>query len=289
MSKKDIYAEVTATITAALEDGVLPWRKDWTGGTGSLAMPRRATGEYYQGINVLLLWIASQKKGFVADQWMTFQQAKKLKANVRKGERGTQVVFFSTFEKETEQGELEKIPFLKSYTVFNVQQIENLPDTYAPADLDAIDTGARPIDTADAFFDATGARIVIDGTQPRYTPSIDTIHMPKVEQFETAPAFYGTLAHETIHWTGHKSRLDRLEDAGKREYAFEELIAELGACFTLSRLGIDTDAKNSAAYIGSWLKALADDKKFIFKAATAAQKATDFLFDLQSQAFDIAA
>lgn len=291
MTKIDIHQQITDQIITHLETGVTPWHKDWTGTKPAFTLPRRANGEYYKGINVLLLWIAAETKGYSADQWMTFKQAKAVGANVRKGEKGTQIVYYSTFERENEFGQEEKIPFLKSYTVFNVQQIDGLrceitPDMF-PADPD---TGAQADAALEAFFAATGARILNDGTNPCYRPASDTIHMPRIGQFDTAAGYYGTLAHELIHWTGHKSRLDRFGAGGRSEYAFEELIAELGACFLCARVGADVNTENSAAYIGSWLKALRDDKKFIFKAASAAQKACDLVADLaQSPAMAMAA
>lgn len=280
MTKIDIHQEITNQIITCLEGGNLPWHKDWTADRPTFTLPRRANGEFYQGINVLLLWMAAHDRGYTADQWMTFKQAKAIGGNVRKGERGTRIVFYSTFERENELGQEEKIPFLKSYTVFNVQQIENLPcdltpDMFAPDD----ETGPDPIAELEAFFAATGATILNDGTNPCYRPGTDTIHMPRVAQFETAQSYYGTLAHELIHWTGATSRLDRLRKAGRSEYAFEELIAELGSCFLTARIGGEYNAENSAAYVGSWLKALQNDKKFIFRAASAAQKATDFALD----------
>ncbi|MBY5988201.1 ArdC family protein [Roseovarius atlanticus] len=276
MTKIDIYQEVTDTILEAMEGGTMPWRKEWKGGA-TLQMPRRANGKFYQGINVLILWMTAQAKGYTADQWMTFKQAKAAGGCVRKGEKGARVVYFDTFKKEDENGEERHIPFAKAYTVFNVQQIDGLPANLQPDLFDDVDTGAQPIDTLEAFYHSTGARIVKDGTQPRYVPSVDQIHMPKVQQFETAEAYYGTLAHELVHWTGHKSRLDRLDVVNKEGYAFEELIAELGACFVTAQQGGTPDTDNSAAYLASWLKALRDDKRAIFRAASAAQKAVTFL------------
>jgi antirestriction protein ArdC len=283
MTRIDIHQEITDAIVAHLEKGALPWHKDWKGGKPVFTLPRRATGEFYQGINVLLLWIAAEKYGFTADQWMTFKQAKAVGGNVRKGEKGSRIVFYSALDRENDAGEAVKIPFLKSYTVFNVQQIDGLPcdltpDLFEPADGE----GPDAIDAMENFFAATGARILVDGCNPCYRPGPDTIHMPRLAQYATAAGYYGTLAHELVHWTGHKSRLDRLKIAGQADYAFEELVAELGACFLCARLGAELNTENSAAYIGSWLKALRDDKRFIFRAAAAAQKATDYALALAS-------
>lgn len=281
MTKRDIYQEITDQIIDCMERGTLPWHKDWSGNTSALNLPKRANGEFYQGINVLLLWIAAEERGYTSDQWFTFKQAKAVGGNVRKGEKGTRIVFYSTFERENDQGEDVKIPFLKSYTVFNAQQIENLPCDLTP-DLfgDDDDTGPDAIAELEAFFVATGAVIINDGTNPCYRSGTDTIHMPRVGHFDTAHAYYGTLAHELIHWTGATKRLDRdMKYHTTTGRAFEELIAELGSCFLTARIGGEYNAENSAAYIASWLKALRDDKKFIFRAASAAQKATNFALD----------
>lgn len=278
MTKRDIHQEITDQIVACLERGTLPWHKGWAGDRPAFTLPRRATGEFYQGINVLLLWIAAQERGFTADTWMTFKQAKKVGGHVRKGERGTRIVFYSAMERENDDGDTIAIPFLKPYTVFNVQQIEGLPCDMTPDMFgDEADAAHDPTPALEAFFAATGADIVNDGTSPCYRPATDRIHMPRLGQFETVAGYYGTLAHELIHWTGHRARLDRFKMGQKTEdYAFEELIAELGACFLTARLGAEYSAENSAAYIGSWLKALKNDKRFVFRAASAAQRATDF-------------
>lgn len=282
---RDTHQFITDAIVAKLENGVLPWRKDWTSNDQSFSMPRRANGEFYKGINVLLLWIATMEKGFTADQWMTFKQAKAAGGHVRKGEKGTQIVFFKTLDVEDKNGESRVVPMARTYTVFNVQQIADLPCELTP-DLfgDDIDTGARSDEALEKFFSATGAKICIDGTSPCYRPASDSIHMPSVEKFETATAYYGTLAHEFVHWTGHKSRLDRLDMTNKKGYAFEELVAELGACFLTAIVGGETDLDNSAAYIGSWLRALQNDKRYIFQAAAQAQKAVDFILEAASAA-----
>lgn len=277
----DAHEAITNRLIEKLEAGVLPWRKEWRSTTGAIHMPRRATGEHYKGINVLLLWLTAQERGYHADQWMTFNQAKAAGGMVRKGEKGTQIVFYKTLELEDKDtGEAKKIPMARTYTVFNVQQIDDLPEKFQPTQADQIDTGARPVAELDAFYNSTGARILIDGSDPCYRPAADTVHMPSVQQFSSADAYYGTLAHELVHWTGHKTRLDRFTGSeGRTGYAYEELVAELGAVFLTTQAGGTPDEDNSAAYLASWLRALKHDKKFIFKAAAAAQKAADFLID----------
>lgn len=274
---RDIHQQITDQIVTAIEAGAAPWRQDWTATKGGSIMPTRSTGEAYNGINVLVLWCEREAKGFTGNQWMTFKQALALGGCVRKGEKGSQVVYASTFEKEREDGEKDRIPFMKAYTVFNVDQIDDLPASYYPVNGDQIDTGARAVEELEAFFAATGATIKNSGRNPCYMPQADEIHMPVVSQFETAAAYYGTLAHELIHWTGATPRLDRDMKYNTTEgRAFEELIAEIGACFLCAHIGATPDRDNSAAYVASWLKALKSDKRFIFRAASQAQRAADY-------------
>ncbi|MBT3142928.1 DUF1738 domain-containing protein [Ruegeria litorea] len=276
--KRDIHAEITNTIIEAIENGTAPWCKEWDGAMG-FPFPRRVTGENYQGINVLLLWIAAEAKGYTAPTWMTFNQAKKMGGQVRKGEKGTGIVFFSTFEKESEENDnVTRIPFLKRYTVFNVQQIDGLPAEFQPSQPASVAGGEQAIEDLEAFFAYTGAKIE-NGPEiaPHWNPMNDTIGMPPVEQFSSAHAYYGTLAHELIHWTGHTPRLDRdMKYNTKEGRAFEELIAEIGSCFLCGHIGAQPNIDNSAAYVESWLKALRNDKRFIFRAATQAQRASDY-------------
>lgn len=275
--KRDIHQEVTDTIINAIEGGTAPWRKEWDGAMG-FPFPHRVTGDAYQGINVLLLWIAAEAKGFTAPTWMTFKQAKNLGGMVRKGEKGTGIVFYSTFEKEDGDDNVKRIPFLKHYTVFNVEQIDGLPEKFAPAVTASVAGNESPIEDLESFFANTGAKIENGpNIAPHWNPNTDTIGMPPVEAFSSAHAYYGTLAHELTHWTGHTPRLDRDMKYNTREgRAFEELIAEIGSCFLCAHIGAKPDLDNSAAYVESWLKALKSDKRFIFRAATQAQKACDY-------------
>lgn len=276
MPKQDIHQKITDQIIAALEAGTAPWQREWKGAGQPLHMPLRHTGQLYRGINVLLLWIAAQERGFGNSRWLTYRQAQAIGAQVRKGERGTAVVYYGQVTKERDDGTEDEIRFLKSYTVFNVAQVDGLPADLDPAS--QIDTGARHVPAIRAAYDAVGAKVIHTGGQPCYVPGLDQIQMPAIQQFETAESYYGTLAHELAHWTGHKSRLDRFPDATRhQDYAFEELVAELAACFTCAQVGGLRDVNRSAAYIGSWLKALRNDKKYIFRAAAKAQAASDYL------------
>ena len=280
--KQDIHQEVTNSIIRALEEGNVPWHKPWKGGGGGL--PQRSTGEHYNGINVLILWSASMEHGFSNDHWFTYQQAKKLGAQVTKGSKSTTVIYYSTFKKEDATGKIETIPFMKSYRVFNADQIEGLPEKYSTPKEENTST-ITPIETLETFFNSTGAIIHHGGNKAFYTPADDFIRMPERDTFHNAMGYYSTLAHECIHWTGHAKRLDRLgKFSNEKEYAFEELVAEIGSCFLTARLNYEPNFDQSGAYIKTWLKALKSDKRFIFKASSKASAAANYLFEAQQEA-----
>ena len=266
MAKQDTYETVTAAIITALEAGTRPWQATWSNGQGGAVMPRRVTGESYRGINVLLLWAAANQNGYGAAHWMTFNQALELGGAVRKGEKSTQIIFFKqlSIEKENAAGELEqhKLPMIRTYNVFNVQQIDGLPARFYPAPV-AIVAGKERDQAAETALRSCGADIREGGGKAFYVPAHDYVQMP-----------------DLCHWSGHKSRLGRdLQNAfGSKDYAFEELVAEIGAAFVGARLGIVGEhIENHAAYIASWLKALKNDKRAIFRAATLAQAAADLV------------
>lgn len=290
-TRKDIYTRITDQIIAALEQGIKPWTQPWnaTHAAGPVSRPLRHNGQPYSGINVLTLWASSMERHFAAPIWMTFKQARELGGCVRKGEKGSPVVYANTLtrtELNEDTGEEvdQTIPFMKGYTVFNIEQIDGLPaHYYAPAET-AINPDQR-IAAADAFFSDTRADIRHGGNSAFYCPPEDFIQMPIFESFRDTESYYATLAHECTHWTRHKSRLDRdfgREKFGDAGYAREELVAELGAAFLCADLGITLeDREDHAAYIGSWLKVLKGDKRAIFTAAAHAQRAADFLHGLQ--------
>ena len=225
--------------------------------------------------------------------WMTFRQAAELGGHVRKGETATTVVYASQFTKtETDDRgeEVERgIPFLKAYSVFNVDQIEELPDQYLAKPEPVIDPVER-IAHADTFFEATGALVKFGGSQAFYAPSTDHIQLPPFETFRDAESFVATRAHETIHWTAPAQRVDRdlsRYHKDRSERSREELIAELGAAFLCADLGIVPELEprpDHVSYLASWLKVLCDDKRFIFAAAAHAQRAVTYLHDLQGEA-----
>lgn len=290
--KADVYERITNRIVAELEQGARPWLKPWSAGhaAGRITRPLRFNGMPYQGINVLMLWGESVAKGFAAPIWMTFKQALELGGHVRKGEHGSLVVYADRIrrtERDEATGEEaeREIPFLKGYSVFNVEQVEGLPaHFYAVAEprLDPVQRNAR----ADEFFAATRADIRHGGDRAYYTVSKDRVQMPPFESFRDAESYYATLAHEVTHWTRHPSRLERefgRKRWGDEGYAMEELVAELGAAFLSADLDLTPEPREDhAAYIASWLKVLKNDKRAIFTAASHAQRAADYLNGLQA-------
>lgn len=274
----DAQQKITDELIAAMESGVAPWRKSWKG--GNAVMPLRHNGIPYKGINVTMLWIAATAKGYQSSYWMTYRQAQEYGAQVRQGEKAATSYHFTMREvTDKKTGDKKNIPDHKINYVFNAEQIDNLPLRYQAKPIEVIG-GAEKIESLESFFSKFGANLHHgESYSPCYIPSLDVIQMPPVENFETATGYYGTLSHEHIHWTGHKSRLNRLE-TGKKAYAFEELVAELGACFLNAQIGADLNIDDSASYLKFWLAALKEDKTFIFKAASAAQKAVDLLLTM---------
>ncbi|MBU8541932.1 ArdC family protein [Falsiroseomonas tokyonensis] len=287
--RTDLYQTVTDTILAELELGLKPWRRPWR--TTGAGFPLRHTGQPYRGINTLVLWMAICAHRYTSPYFMTYRQAQELGGQVRRGEKATTVTYSDTIRRveETPEGEEEerRIWFLKSYAVFNACQIDGLPERFHPASDPAEAAPVPRIEVAERFFANTGADIRPGGQRAFYTPNLDYIRMPAIADFIYPEAYYATLAHEMGHWTGHPSRLNR-ETITRRHSeearAVEEILAELVAAFTCASLGIDHDLRqDSTAYIGSWLRVLASDKRFIFVAAAHAQRACDFLSSLQAR------
>ncbi|MDF1600334.1 zincin-like metallopeptidase domain-containing protein, partial [Mesorhizobium sp. YIM 152430] len=229
-------------------------------------------------------WLATAAQGFEHQRFMTYRQAQELGGQVRKGEKGTLIVKYGTISRKAENAEDEdrEIPYLKGYTVFNLSQIDGLADEHyaAPTPLPA----EQRIERAEDFARQTGARISHGGDRACYIPDADRIQMPPFAAFISPEAYYSTLFHELAHWTGAKQRLDRISSTNMKTkgYAFEELVAEITACFICSDLDITASVRDeSASYLASWLKCLKEDKKAIFRAASRAQAAADFLHNQQ--------
>jgi antirestriction protein ArdC len=288
--RQDVYTRITGQIIQSLEQGVRPWTKPWNAdnAAGRITRPLRHNGQPYSGINILMLWGAAVESGFGAPTWMTFKQAVEFNAHVRKGEKGTLVVYANKITKtdsDADGNEVEReIPFLKGYTVFNVEQIDGLPEAYYSKPEPKM-TGPERIEHADAFFSATGADVRYRGGRAFYAMESDYIQMPPIESFVDAESFYATLAHEGTHWTRHSTRLER--DFGRKVwgdegYAREELVAELGAAFLCADLELTPEVREDhACYISTWLEVLKNDKRAIFQAASHAQRAVDFLHQFQ--------
>jgi antirestriction protein ArdC len=294
-SRADIYARITDRIIVDLEKGVRPWVKPWGAGnaTGRVTRPLRHNGEPYTGINVLLLWSEALARGFTSSIWMTFKQSIELGGHVRKGESGSTVIYASRFTKtETDEqgGEVERdIPFLKTYTVFNVEQIENLPEHFYHKPAPVIDPIQR-IEHADRFFANTRSVIRHGGSRAFYSPSTDHIQIPPFESFRDAASYVAVESHEHIHWTADPRRVGRdlsryAKDRSER--AREELVAEIGSALVCADLEIVPELEprpDHAAYLASWLTVLSNDRRAIFSAAAHAQRAVAYLHGLQPQA-----
>lgn len=288
----DIYTRVTNKIISDMEQGQLTWRQPWSDANlaGNVMRPRRWNDIPYSGINTIMLWGTAAEKGYTSPYWMTFKQALDMKAAVRKGEKGSIVVYADKMQKETEadNGETEQrqIYFLKTYTVFNAAQIDGLSEAFyrKPEPQEPVNREQR-IAALETFFANTKAQIYT-GTEAAYYLGKDKIEMPPFEAFNSAADYYAILSHELTHWTRHPSRLDRdfkRQKWGDEGYAKEELVAELGACFLGADLGFEPVTKEEhAAYIQSWLKVLRDDKRFIFQAAAHAQRAVEYVTALQA-------
>lgn len=296
--KKDVYTRVTDRIIADLEKGVRSWLKPWSAQhpAGSVTRPLRQNGVPYRGINVMLLWGEATERGFSAPLWMTYKQAQELGGQVRKGERGSLVVYANriTRTETNESGEdtEREIPFMRGYTVFNVDQVDALPAHYYAQPVNPLPLSKR-IESADRFMTATGATINHGGDRAFYSPARDMVQLPPFAAFRDAESYYATACHELTHWTSATSRLDRSFNAkrfGDHGYAREELVAELGAAFLCADLGITPEIRDDhAAYLGHWLNVLREDKRAIFSAAAHAQRAADFLLGLQPSQADAAA
>jgi antirestriction protein ArdC len=292
-SPVDLYAEVTQQIITALEAGTPPWVCPWDKSHGSLLPANLSTGRRYRGVNVMLLNLRQMASGYPTSRWMTFQQALSVGGRVRKGEHGTRIVFFKLLERDNDSGvgpmaandepSRRVVPLLRSFTVFNEAQIDDLP-----ASLTWPQTPERvfqPCELADDLLTRSGALFRHGGDRAYYSPSQDLIQMPPRTLFHDDVGYYSTALHEVTHWSGHETRCNRpLQGRQHLEaYAFEELVAEMGSAFLSSHCGLP-GTLHHASYLGEWLTALRNDKRLIFSAASLAQKAADFLIPAEQAA-----
>ena len=280
-----LYDEVTARIIAELEAGRVPWVQPWgrPGGTAP-GLPRNAlTARHYSGVNVLILWGAVIEHGFPSQGWLTFRQALSLGGNVRKGERGTTVVYADRFVPDDERrraretgDEAQAIPFLKRFTVFNVAQCDGLPEDLVAA-VPAPEPGLiEP--TVDTLIRASGIDFRIGGDRAYYAPAPDNVMVPPPQAFFEPINWHRTALHECAHASGAAHRLGRdlTGSFGSKKYAFEELVAEIASAFCCAALGIAPTVRH-ADYIGSWAEVLREDNRAIVRAASQASKAADWL------------
>jgi antirestriction protein ArdC len=279
--KRDVYALTTDKIIAQLEQGVAPWQKSWT----EAGIPQNLiTRKPYQGINLILLASLNYEQNF----FLTFNQIKMFGGKVVKGERSHLIVYWNWQEKVNEQGEKEKKSFLRYYLVFNIAQCEGIPKGMMP---EPVRRPHEPIAVCEDVLRSMPLRpeIMHKEHEPFYHVGKDFINIPQAATFTDSESYYETLFHELIHSTGHISRLNRKEimepnEYGSEPYSIEELTAEIGACYLKSYAGIDRERlANSAAYIQGWLAKLRNDKRFIFYASSQAQKATDYILNMQAE------
>lgn len=270
----DIYQKITNDIIASLEVGIVPWHKPWQDGATTEMPHNGSSGRAYSGINVLILLMRQAASGYCSSAWLTYKQAQALGGQVRKGEKGEGIVYWQIREQEDDAGNAQKRMIMRTFTVFNVEQCDGLEScTFAPEPIEAGDICER--------LRAAGARITLGGNSACYSPAGDFILMPAPAAFASLEQYHSTLLHEATHWTGHKSRLGRdlFNRFGSDAYAAEELIAEMGSAFLCAQLGVEMQGLQHSDYIGHWLNVLRADKRAVFTAATAAQKACNFLLD----------
>jgi len=288
-----LYAEVTDRIIAELEAGRLPWVQPWGEARAEVGMPCNAgTGRRYSGINVLILWATLFERGYSSQRWLTYRQAQALGGNVRKGETGTTVCYADRFTPRENDGaelplgdgeERRQVAFLKWFTVFNVDQCEGLGSGLVAGPVALAED--QIVEIADDVIAASGVDFRTGGMEAFYMPAQDLVMVPARRAFFDEINAYRTWLHELVHATGHASRLGRdlTNPFGSEGYAREELIAEMGSAFLCAALGIVPTVRH-ADYIGSWLEVLREDNRAIFRAASAAGKAADWLLERHARA-----
>lgn len=280
----DIYQNTTDQIIAMLEKGTVPWRQTWS---AAYEEPKNLMSRKgYRGINFFILAATQLFKRYESPYWLTFKQAQEKGGHVRKGEKGTAVIFWKIYKKE-EDGKEVDLPVLRYYTVFNAEQCEGVE---CPAVEKPVFTEHERIEKAEQvqLFMPKRPRVEFTGGQPYYSPTRDLVVCPPLQQFDSAEEYYSALFHELGHSTGHESRLNRhgitgMHPFGAKEYSKEELVAEMTSAFLCAHCGIASSTlENSAAYLQGWLKTLRADKRLLISAAAQAQKAADFILNKQT-------
>ena len=286
MRSTELFERITRQIADAIEAGAGDFRMPWHRWGEALAYPINAASRRpYRGINILMLWAAAEASGYSSGRWATYRQWSADGAQVRKGEKGSPILFWKsnphwqTTDSDNDEGHGPRF-LARVYVVFNADQVDG--DACVPTK--GLSPGNR-IAAAERLFKATKANIHLGGDRACYFPGSDQIWMPRFEQFRDAKSYYATLAHETVHWTGAKHRLDRDLSGrfGTDSYAVEELVAELGSAFIAAHLGLSTEPRpDHASYIGSWLRVLRGDPRAILTASAKAQEAVDYIVSLSS-------
>lgn len=279
---QDVMDKVAAAIIKSIEEGMVDgtWKRPWVS-TGSNGLPFNAlTGKPYSGGNIFALWLAEWEQGYGTSRWATYKQWTELGAQVRKGETGTHCVKYTPVDcrdhgKDVRCDKCGRMA-VRSFALFNEAQVDgwSAPEAVAPVN------ASERLETLDAFFGNIGADVRVGGDSAHYAPVNDYIAVPAFEYFVDADAYYATLAHEFIHWTGHEDRLARDLSGrfGTSSYAVEELVAELGAAMLCSILNVsDTPRADHARYLKHWLEVLKEDSKALWAAASLASKAVAFI------------
>lgn len=293
----DIYQAVTDRILELLDQGTVPWRQPFKRGSdGTSGIPKNLISDKaYRGINVFLLAVTAMIEGYDSPYWLTFKQARERDAHVRKGEKGSLVIFWKQYAtKDKQTGDAINVPVMRHYTLFNVKQCDGLELPTASetqAELNADEAPFEPNVEAMAIVAGyKGApRIEHCSGGAFYRSSQDLVSIPEPKEFVSGESYYATLFHELVHSTGHSKRLDRGIDTraakfGSIPYSKEELVAEFGAAFLAAASGISPPTiEQSAAYIESWRKKLKGDKKLVVQAAGAGQKAADWILGANHQ------
>lgn len=286
---KSTYQMITDRFISLLEQGTVPWRQPWSEKGNLFDQQNLVTQHAYRGINSLM----TLSQGYESPYWITFNQAKDLGANIRKGEKGTPIVYWVRLSKESERDSEDIRSFMmpKTYVVFNVAQVENLKLSERLLKRKEKELEFNPIEACESIVSNYESKPLIEHREQRayFRPSTDTVNMPRPETFRSVEDYYAVLFHELTHSTGHVSRLKRdaltnkVASFGSHEYSKEELIAELGSAFLCAKAGIDSPhlEEQSAAYLKSWLKVLKNDSKLLIQASSAAQKSCDLILNVK--------
>ena len=278
--RANVYTRITNTIVAAIETGTSSYDMPWHHSGGALSRPANvASGNAYRGVNILALWASGMGQGFESGLWGTYRQWKTCGAQVRKGERGSPIVFYKRLDsgEDDQASDDQDRPRLvaRAHTVFNLAQVEN----YDAPSFTALPESER-IARAETFFQNLNIETEFGGGGAYYRPSTDKVHMPPFGQFKSAAGFYSVYGHECGHASGSEDRLDRdlTGRFGDEKYAMEECIVELASSYLMADLAIACEPRpDHAAYISSWLKVLKNDPRAIFSAAAEAQRIADWM------------